>query len=261
MLKIDNANFEFSHMGYFTTENTWIHPPIIQNTYQLILVTEGIVHIYENEKFYDLVPGNIILLQKNMLHYGYMPSREPTSFYWLHFRCDDIMKLELPIFTESYDKLSVFKELLHQHCSPNCPQITKDSTALYLLSKIRSCAKSTFYTNPQSRLANEIFEWTKINANAKLTVAMVAEHFRYSPEHITRLIKKYYHSSMKDIINNFIINNANSLLCNSNYSIKEIATNLNFNDSNSFVKFYKYHEHISPTKFRDSYSKTHMNKK
>ena len=261
MLKIDNASLEFSHMGYFTTKNLWIHPPITQETYQLILVTSGIVHIYENENFYDLVPGNILLLQKNALHYGYMPSREPTSFYWLHFRCDDISKLDLPVFTESYDKHSIFKEMLHQHCSPNCSQLTKDSTALYLLSEIRSCAKSTSGADPQSRLANEIFEWVRINANAQLTVSSVAEYFRYSPEHITRLIKKYYHASMKDIINNFIINAANSLLCNSSYSVKEIAAYLNFTDSNSFVKFYKYHEHISPSKFRDSYSRTYMNKK
>lgn len=261
MLIIGNAEFEFSHIGFFTTEEQWIHPSIIQDTHQLIFVTDGVVHICENNEYYDLTKGNVLLLKNNTLHYGYAPSYEPTAFYWMHFRCNNIEALDLPVFTQSLEKSSTFKELLHFQGVSNCSQLTKDSIALYTISQIRLSSVNPLNDINQQRLANEIFEYVRINANPHLTVASVAEHFRYSPEHITRLVKKNFNRNLKDIINSFIIEHANSLLCYSNYSIKEIAANLNFIDTNKFIKFYKYHTNISPSRFRNSYSKTYMNNK
>ena len=73
------------------------------------------------------------------------------------------------------------------------------------------------------KLARDIFEWIRINASAKLSVTDVANFFNFTPEYMTRLTKKYFDTSLKSLICNFIVSQAKNLLLNSNYSIKEIA--------------------------------------
>ena len=43
-------------------------------------------------------------------------------------------------------------------------------------------------------------------------------------------------------------------------SVKEIAALLGFSEPNTFIHFFKYHEGISPTLYRNTYHNTHMNK-
>ena len=50
-----------------------------------------------------------------------------------------------------------------------------------------------------------------------------------------------------------------SLLINTDYSVKEIAAMCGFDDENNFVKFFKYHEHTTPTLFRNKFFYVHMN--
>ena len=45
------------------------------------------------------------------------------------------------------------------------------------------------------------------------------------------------------------------------YSVKEISVLLGFSSANAFINFFKYHEKISPKKFRNTYSYMHMNSK
>jgi len=54
---------------------------------------------------------------------------------------------------------------------------------------------------------------------------------------------------------------AKNLLISTNYSVKQIAFMLDYKEENLFIKFFKYHERVSPTNFRNTYFNTHMNKK
>ena len=44
-------------------------------------------------------------------------------------------------------------------------------------------------------------------------------------------------------------------------SVKEISAKLGFTDTDKFVKYFKYHENISPARYRNTYTNTHINKK
>ncbi len=129
----------------------------------------------------------------------------------------------------------------------------------YFTKALQQLCNSNKESDSVPKIAHEIFEWIRINASAKLNVSHVADFFKYSPEYIGRITKKYYDISPKGLINNFVISQANNLLSNSNYSIKEISTMLEFDNPNSFVKFYKYHERITPTEYKNSYSRTVFN--
>ena len=94
----------------------------------------------------------------------------------------------------------------------------------------------------------------RINASPKLRITAVAEHYGYNKEHISRLIKKEYGMGMKELINKFIILNSKNMLANTNLSVKEIGALMKFDDATAFVKFYKYHEKMTPTEYRNKFS-------
>lgn len=52
-----------------------------------------------------------------------------------------------------------------------------------------------------------------------------------------------------------------SMLINTNDSIKDIAEKCGFDDENLFLKYFKYHEGKTSTQFRDEFFRVHMNTK
>lgn len=254
MIEIDGVKLEFKYMGLFTTQDEWSHPKITESTYEIIYVTEGGVYLAEQDNEYELKAGDLILLAKNKEHWGYKISCGKTSFYWVHFDIEGMTTGTRVI--KNFTHVSLFKELLHNSSTPNAPQYMKDSVLLHLLCEISSAKNKS----EENTLASSIFEWTRINAKNGLTVEKIAENFGYNSEHISRIIKKQYGVRLKSIIDDFLINKAKNYLLNTTYSVKEISDLLDFPSPNTFIHFFKYHEKKSPTRYKNSYSNTHMNK-
>lgn len=255
MIQMNGAKIKFNYMGYFTSDETWTHPTIKESTYEIIYVTEGIVYLYEGDKKYELKKGDLIVLKPHTIHGGYKHSVGRTEFYWTHFNLYGYSSDT--IFLSNFTYASLFKELLHYSSTPHCPGYVKDSILSHILTEISQAEEK----KNMSHLACKILEWTRINAGNDVTVSKIAEHFGYNSEHISRLMKKEYGMSLKQIIDDFIIRKAQNYLCNTTFSVKEISNILGFTSANAFINFYKYHENQSPNKFRNSYSSVHMNKK
>ena len=254
MIQINDTQIEFTYMGLFTTDEDWIHPQSCESTYEIIYVTNGDVFLAENDTFYDLKKGDIIVLRPGEIHRGYKKSFGKTSFYWIHFKMNKMTKTTVKT---DFSNVSVIKELMHYSHNPNSEQYVKDSLLMHLLSVLSVDIKQ----DKSSSLAADIFEWTRINAASGLSVQTVADHFGYNCEYVSKLIKREYGITLKKLIDRYIIEKAKNYLNNTSYSIKEISNILGFSSPNTFINFFKYHEEISPSKYKNSYSYTHMNKK
>lgn len=53
---------------------------------------------------------------------------------------------------------------------------------------------------------------------------------------------------------------ARALLNTTLYTVNQISRQLSFKSENHFVKFFKYHTHITPSEYRNSYTNIHINK-
>ncbi len=252
MIEINGVKVEFKYMGLFTTQDIWEHPKITESTYEIIYVREGEIYLAEGSCEYILKAGDMILLSKGREHWGFRKSEGKTSFYWVHFDATGI-SLETQVIN-NFTHISLFKELLHNSSTPLMPLYMKDSVLLHILSEMSSARENA----GSNTLASSVFEWTRINVKNGLTVEMIAEHFGYNSEHISRIIKKQYGVSLKSIINDFLIKQSKNYLCNTTYSVKEISNILGFSSGNTFIHFFKYHEKKSPSRYRNTYSNTHM---
>lgn len=259
MVNFNNSDFYTTWAGMFSTNKQWIHPERIESTYELIYVLNGTIYIRENDTDYVLTKKNLFLLDANKKHIGFKYSSGITEFLWAHFYIDDISSLPpLKKVIFNFSEGHLFKEYLHLYYTPNYPKELLDISLLNIISKIiekPSCTSS----NADSKLATEIYEWLRINSLTKPNSDTVAKHFGYNAEYISRVLKKYYNSTLNETVNLFIVNEANNLLSNTNYSVKEIASVLNFDDANLFSKFYKYHTDNTPTQYRNSHIRIQIN--
>ena len=110
-----------------------------------------------------------------------------------------------------------------------------------------------------SALANRIAEYVRIHADRPLTVADVARQFGYNPDHIGKLFRASFRVGLKEHIDQQRLRLARDLLLTTELSVKEIAARLGWRNENLFVKFFVYHEEISPARFRNRWRGTHWN--
>ncbi len=253
---LTNQNIAYDYSGLFKTETEWIHRERTEITFEIICVTEGTVYLCDSGTEYALTKGQCILLYPGTTHYGYRPS-SGVSFYWVHFHAEPS---DFPIPPGVYDgmeRLSLFKELLHLANLPSVPVYAVNAVLIHILSLFLADYEKE--ESGASRLAGEIHEWIRINASAKLSAEKIASHFGFSKDHITRLLQKSIGLGTKELTDKFIILRAKELLCSTTKYIKEIGADLGFSSDKAFISFFKYHEGISPSKFREKFTQTHMN--
>ncbi len=252
---------EFSNGGLFLTEETWIHPDRVIDSYEIIYVVSGTVSMEEDNFRYLLKKGDLFLLSPGHRHRGYDYSEGTTSFYWFHFTTDSLDTLRirpgLVSIPEHYRFSAACKQLLHISNALTYPDYAVHSALLQFLSEI-SAAQLAAGTQG-SALLSDISEYIRINSRRKLSVQDIADRFGYNSDYISALFRKNLHISLKRYINEQQVNAIKSLLVTTNLSVKELAAQTGWEDTNEFVHFFKYHAGVSPLKFRNMNNRTHMN--
>ena len=123
------------------------------------------------------------------------------------------------------------------------------------------CVDSIKKQEDTNKVISEAVAWITANRDIILKVEEVSEHLGYNADYISRLFKANYGKSLKEYINDVKISHIKQLLLTSNLSLTDIACSTGFDDYKYFLKFFKYHEGVTPTQFLKSYTKTHINNK
>lgn len=258
MLTLDDGHtFGYEMIGEFHSDGEWIHPARTINSYELIYVLRGTVAITEGGTPYELGENQMLLLRPGVLHAGTYPTQEPVAFYWFHFRTDLAVELVPNAGADPYDIKALLKRLLHIANTPLYPAAAADAAGLLILQELlhRNAAGAA----AGSALANRIAEYVRIHADRPLTVAGVAQEFGYNPDHVGKLFRASFRVGLKEHIDQQRLRLARDLLLTTGLSVKEIAVRLGWRSENHFVKFFVYHEEISPARFRNRWRGTHWN--
>lgn len=259
MIKTDSNFFKFESVGEFRSAKEWIHPSRIIDSYEIIFVLEGKIYIEENGTKFALSPNEVLVLEPGKEHRGYKASTDATAFYWFHFQTDFLLCHKHYSGNDSYEIKQLLKKLLHMANTPFYPPASLDAAGLLIFQELERVSLHTFLTT--DAITNKIAEYVRINISENLSVKSIADHFRYTPDHISRMFKKSFGTGLKDYICRQKLQHSRDRLLTTNLSVKEIAYETGFDNENLFIKFFKYHENISPTAFRNKYFNTHMNSK
>lgn len=255
MIMIQDTKLNFVYMGLFESRDEWIHPTVTVDTYEIIFVTAGCVHIRERDKVYHVKKGEMLLLDAGVEHGGVEISYDKVSFYWLHFETDKICFFNIPktSIPNSIRPERVFREIMQYN--------QRGETVLAELTLGRFLLECGASVERHNKIAYEISEYIRISSDKKITVEDISARFGYAPDHISRLLKTEFGVGAKTLIIEKRLAYIESVLINTNGPIGVIAEKCGFDDENAFLKFFKYHEKITPTQFRNEFYRVHMNSK
>lgn len=88
----------------------------------------------------------------------------------------------------------------------------------------------------------------------KRSVAWYADKLHITPKYLSAICKEQSGHTASDIINQYVLNDVEILLRQSNKSIKEVANELDFPNLSFFGKYVKRHLGKSPREYRDELS-------
>lgn len=110
-----------------------------------------------------------------------------------------------------------------------------------------------------SHIAEKIYAWIRANNNIPITDTMISKKFGYNVDYLNRVFKSTFSKTIKQHINEERMKYIKAIILSDELPLKEVAKKAGFSDYKLFLKFFKYHEKITPTTFYKHFSKTHIN--
>lgn len=261
----------------------WMHESFPLTDYELFVMTKDTLYISYNDERFTVNEGEYLLLPpfpSNNLRKGFRPSN--CSFYWLHFSVPHNVRLSLiPNTLHNFYPYNVPEYTLALPKQAKIPRSEKivvlmkqlqdairnnyEATCVNYLSTVILCElHSQFYSDnslsvqakkTQKQVYYDIIDFVKQNTHHNLRVSDVAAHFGYNAKYLSHLFSNIAGIPLKQFILNVKMDAANFMLTDTNCSINEIALSLGFNDSHNFAKAYKKIAGLTPTEYRNAFSK------
>lgn len=110
-------------------------------------------------------------------------------------------------------------------------------------------------SSSQSKLG-ELTNYVMDHCNQPLSVKQLAERFGWTPDHLSRLIKKMTGESLQELIGRIRAARAAQLLMTDNMTVDQVAKSVGYSDARAFRRAFKRYHGLSPSQFRKAAFKT-----
>ncbi len=283
--------FSFNLTGKFEApDENWIHMTRELIDFELILMTEGVLHIGANEKTYTVHPGEYLLLCPPCHQYGVLPSR--CDFYWTHFTynggqnnpvCHTAGTAASPnLRPDSEASPSGGARIL----LPETATVPRPERLIVLLKQLQDCDRkyrnkyqnaytltailcelySQLYLSKEHisvrgehlQLYTDIIDYISWRIHENIRVREIAAHFGYNEKYISTFFKKACGVSLKAYIQNQKIELAKAMLTDTNLPIAQIGYSIGFSDNHNFSSAFRKITGQSPTEYRNAYAERQM---
>lgn len=105
-------------------------------------------------------------------------------------------------------------------------------------------------TTRHKKLFELFIEQVEKHHQKERSVSFYADQLCITPKYLSKIIKNVSGLSAPDVINKYVILEAEHLLRHSDMNIKEIADHLNFPNQSFFYKYFKTHTGFTPNEYR-----------
>lgn len=253
--------------GYLSRNKNLIFPHR-HNFYHLLFFTKGAgYHTIDFERFeieagqiYFMIPGQIHTWEFEGDMDGYVVNFDKDLFKNFLLRPDYLTSFTFfsglvrdQVFSVEDSKIATIVGLFERMLGEVNSQDFIRVSLLYLfqlLDEDRAAAPATEASAYNHTLLRNFLNLIELNYKSLKLPKEYASLLYITPNHLNSLCKELLGQSAGDLIRNRIVLEAKRLLVIKDYSIAEIAYELNFNDNSYFTKFFKKIEGITPEEFR-----------
>ena len=284
--------------GKLYTDQAFTHQSRTITFLDLMVGIKGTLYITQGNKEYTLTPGKFLLLLPGIEHHGYKTSTEELSYFWCHFSLQENYNLvekesvamhlaqitkgrpygsrgsnekfkDLYVIPE-YGELNnpdrvnlLFSQLNAYSVKKNYTPLFEDCSLSLIMAELTQMTLRHLNVLNQEysagkRNLTEVTAWVRINCRRNLTVNDVAKQFGYNPDYLSTAIRKMTGYPLLQYIRMCQIAIAKQLLLTTHLRVKEIAHDVGFMDENYFMKLFKEHEGVSPSRYRNAYTESYM---
>lgn len=231
--------------------------------YQILYVASGRTHFFFNGEEKIVTAGHMVLYQpKEEQKYDYYGEDKP-EVYWVHFTGSDVKNIlhhyNIPLSGHVFYcgtspiYVMLFKQIIleFQNCSVGYQEMLEMCLRQLLLAVQRARLEKPSVVD--SHVHDEM-EAARQYFNEHYNEPIVIEEFAQS-RHISvslfmRNFKRVFNVSPKQYIQDVRMNNAQSLLATTDYSVAEIAAIVGFDNPLYFSRQYRKEKGMSPTHYR-----------
>lgn len=197
------------------------------------LTMEEITEQFQN--YFEQLSSKLLIDENTELEYIFPVISDLSLFLSNNgLSINDITHSEEPVYI-SVSKFDTFDEI----CQYLCNICSEFSNALKNLN------------NDTNRYISQINELIQTDyANPQLDIAMAAEKIGISYSYICKIVKESKQSSFTILLNHYRIETSKKLLLTTNHSIKQIAEEVGYINDQSYSRYFKKFENMTPGKYR-----------
>ncbi len=258
-----------SYCGFndFSVENSTQNLTRVDNYYTIHFVSDGKGTFYIDNVKYNVKKGDFFILLSGV-PISYFPDKtDPWQYYWINFDGPQVKNFlynvgispnNAVISCKDYNKtLLMFKKIL----SPKLNNVSSGFLALSLFYDMLS----EFSENKEVKnllFATDIFE--KVHSVVKLSynktffnVNSIAEALYVSHSYLCKKFKEQTGQTVVSYLVNYRLGKACELLATRDYSVKELANSVGFNDEFHFMKVFKKKYSMTIKQYKEDLENKH----
>lgn len=234
------------------------------NFYEIYYMAEGKGTYFINDRTYDIVPGDIIIVPPNIIHSTAYGDKEYERIL-LEFSDSMIPKFlndkvrDIPNLYRhpgvAREVHLILRDIEREYKNPDDYSMHEIkcliSHLLVILIRNLSAVKTV---HSRDAVISEVVAFIKENYQTNISLTQLADSHFISPEHLSRTFKKETNFGFNEFISLVRMQKAEQLLKGrERYSISEVAYACGFNDSNYFSDKFKRIYGMSPLQYSKSF--------
>ncbi len=257
--------------GLFVSRGKGIHNDRVIDSHELIFVRRGVLSMQEDNRDFEVGPGQTLLLWPGRRHRGTRPYPPDLSFYWIHFQlpASAARGKSAPLAVPQHatlraeDRLAeLFHRFLDDQESGRLEPVPAALLILLMLCEVSSSHGGGAGGRPSdaaAALATRARLLIQTRFHEAISTAELASALSCNADYLGRVYRKAYGRTLVDEIHEMRLRSARRMLMESTQNIDQISREVGFQDSGYFRRIFRKRQGLSPRAFRQLYARTHVN--
>lgn len=260
--------------GLFISRGSGTHVQRRIDTWELILVRSGSLHMHEDHRPLDIHQHEALLLHPGRLHGGTQPYARDLSFFWLHFQLASPVgrrgrgpwaehTLSIPQHSRPArpDRvIELFHHLLDDAMNQALTPITSQALLMLILHEVaQSPRDGTGQPVTIHPLATQAERYIAQYSHEPISTSSIASELDCSADYLGLLFRQAFGVTITQAIVRERLKDAKTMLRDSSLNINQVAQACGFHTPGYFRRLFLEHEGMTPSRYRRLHQRLYIN--
>jgi AraC-like DNA-binding protein len=249
--------------GWFVSRGHGAHPTRVIDSWELIHVLRGSLHLFEEHNDYQLQCGDALLLEPGKRHGAASPYTPDCSFHWVHFHTNGLaLRENAPRHTrvQRPERLTaLFRHYMNDQETGDLDPHQGSLLIQLMLAEASRPSPAAADSSSAATLARLARQYVLQNLDTQLTTSHIAFSLGCNPDYLGRCFRDTYRETITEAIQGERLRRARSLLLENRDSVEQVARTCGFQSTAFFRRVFRRAQGMSPTRFRAIHARVLLN--